>query len=245
MRFSNVMKLSGLAAAGLLALTACGGATAGSTTGGSESSSSSSAPASSASAASASPLATTSSEDAGTSSGSYKVAAWALPISDAGDKLGTITGDSFSVDIYQVATDVASKDSMFVDKETKENLLKKGDPVVYLNYVVTNTSSAEIPLSHSLITPNAKYTDWKYLGGMPSDSSSEGFKKHGLSSSGVKLKEKDPFVLKPGESFNIAENFAYTAGKETEIKATMTPQDAAGDLDHDKKETAETTVTLK
>lgn len=242
MRLNYVMKISGIAAAGLLALTACGGTTAGSTTG-SEPSSSSSAAASP--SASGSPLASTSSEGAGTSSGSYKVAAWALPISEAGDKLGTIKGDSFSVDVYQVATDVASKDSMFVDKETKENLLKKGDPVVYLNYVVTNTSSADIPLSHSLITPNAKYTDWKYLGGMPSDSSSDGYKKHGLSSSGVKLKEKDPFVLKPGESFNIAENFAYTAGKETEIKVTMTPQDAAGDLDHDKKETAEATVTLK
>lgn len=154
-------------------------------------------------------------------------------------------GDSFSVDIYQVATDVASKDSMFLDKETKENLLKKGAPIVYVNYVVTNTSSADIPLSHSLVTPSAKYTDWKYLGGMPSDSSSDGFTKYGLSSSGVKLKEKDPFVLKPGESFNIAENFGYTPGKEAEISATMTPQDAAGDLDHDKKEQAKTTVTLK
>ncbi|WP_159704414.1 hypothetical protein [Arthrobacter sp. 18067] len=229
MRLNNVVKITSLAAAGLLALSACGTTAAGSTTGGSEPSSSSAA----------------SSEGAGKSSGAYTVAAWALPISEAGDKLGTLKGDSFSVDVYQVATDVASKDSMFVDKETKENLLKKGAPVVYLNYVVTNTSSAEIPLSHSLITPSAKYTDWKYLGGMPSDSSSDGYKKHGLSSSGVKLKEKDPFVLKPGESFNIAENFAYTAGKDTEIKATMTPQDAAGDLDHDKKETAETTVTLK
>ncbi|KUM34915.1 hypothetical protein [Arthrobacter sp. EpRS71] len=242
MRLNHVMKISGIAAAGLLALTACGGATASPTTGGSEPSSSSSVAASP--SASASPSAA-SSEGAGTSSGSYKTAAWALPISEAGDKLGTIKGESFSVDVYQVATDVASKDSMFVDKDTKENLLKKGDPVVYMNYVVTNTSSAEIPLSHSLITPNAKYTDWKYLGGMPSDSSSDGYKKHGLSSSGVKLKEKDPFVLKPGESFNIAENFAYTAGKETEIKVTMTPQGADGDLDHDKKETAETTVTLK
>ncbi|PRB38729.1 hypothetical protein CQ020_20380 [Arthrobacter sp. MYb23] len=243
MRFNNVIKISGLAAAGLLALTACGGATAGSTTGGSEPSSSSSVAASP--SASASPLASTSSEGAGTSSGSYKVAAWALPISEAGDKLGTIKGDSFSVDVYQVATDVASKDSMFVDKETKENLLKKGDPVVYLNYVVTNTSSADIPLSHSLITPSAKYTDWKYMGGMPSDSSSDGYKKHGLSSSGTKLKEEAPFVLKPGESFNIAENFAYTAGKEAEISATMTPAAADGKLDHDKKEKAETTVTLK
>ncbi|KUM35280.1 hypothetical protein [Arthrobacter sp. EpRS71] len=242
MRIHLAVKSSGLAIAGLLALTACGGAPASPTTGGSEPSSSSSVAASP--SASASPSAA-SSEGAGTSSGSYKTAAWALPISEAGDKLGTIKGESFSVDVYQVATDVASKDSMFVDKDTKENLLKKGDPVVYMNYVVTNTSSAEIPLSHSLITPNAKYTDWKYLGGMPSDSSSDGYKKHGLTDSGVKLKEKDPFVLKPGESFNIAENFAYTAGKETEIKVTMTPQGADGDLDHDKKETAESTVTLK
>ncbi|WP_419202269.1 hypothetical protein [Paenarthrobacter nitroguajacolicus] len=236
------MKITGVALAGLLALTACGTTTAGSTTDGSESSSSSSAPASPSSPASP---ASTSSGGAGTSSGSYKVAAWALPVSEAGDKLGSLKGDSFSVDIYQVATDVASKDSMFVDKETKENLLKKGDPIVYLNYVVTNTSSADIPLSHSLVTPKAKYTDWKYMGGMPSDSSSDGYKKHGLSSSGVKLKEKAPFVLKPGESFNIAENFAYAAGKETEIEATLTPAAADGKLDHDKKEKAETTVSLK
>ena len=229
------VKSSSLAALGLLALTACSGPSAGTSEPSSSPSSSSS--------SSASPSGV--STEAASSSGAYTTAAWALPISEAGDKLGTIKGDSFSVDIYQVATDVASKDSMFVDKETKENLLKKGDPVVYLNYVVTNTSTAEIPLSHSLVNTSAKYTDWKYLGGMPSDSSSEGFKKHGLSDSGIKLKEKDPFVLKPGESFNIAENFAYAAGKETKITAIMTPQNAAGDLDHDKKETAETIVLLK
>ncbi|MEV7664024.1 hypothetical protein [Paenarthrobacter sp. NPDC089316] len=242
MRLNNVVKISGLAAAAMLALSACGPAASSPTAEGSGSSSSSSSAASSSTSSSAS---SSSSSSEGTSSGAYKVASWALPISDAGDKLGSMKGDSFSVDVFQVATDVASKDSMFVDKDTKENLLKKGAPIVYVNYVVTNTSSADIPLSHSLVTPNAKYTDWKYLGGMPSDSSSDGFKKHGLTSSGIKLKEKDPFVLKPGESFNIAENFAYTPGKEAEISATMTPQHASGDLDHDKKETAETTVTLK
>ena len=245
MRLNNVVKITSIAAAGLLALSACGTTTAGSTTGGSGSSSSPSSSASAPSSSSSASPSGASSEGAGTSSGAYTAAAWALPISDAGEKLGNFKGESFSVDVYQVATDVASKDSMFVDKETKENLLKKGDPVVYLNYVVTNTSSADIPLSHSLITPSAKYTDWKYLGGMPSDSSSDGFKKHGLSSSGTKLKEEAPFVLKPGESFNIAENFAYTAGKETEIAATMTPAGADGKLDHTKKEKAETTVTLK
>ncbi len=242
-RINNAVKITSLAAAGLLALTACGATTASSTTGGSEPSSSSSSAASPSAASSSS--ASASSSEGPASSSSYKAASWALPITDKGDKLGNIKGDSFSVDIYQVATDVASKDSMFVDKDTKENLLKKGAPIVYVNYVVTNTSSADIPLSHSLITPTAKYTDWKYLGGMPSDSSSDGFKKYGLSSSGIKLKEDAPFVLKAGESFNIAENFAYTAGKETEVKVTMTPAAADGKLDHDKKETAETTVTVK
>lgn len=244
MRVNNVVKISGLTLAGILTLSACGDPSGGKEPVGKDATppASTSSPSSAPTRASAS-ASSSAGDDA--SSGAYKAAAWALPITDAGDKLGTMKGEGFSVDIYQVATDVASKDSMFIDKETNENLLKKGAPVVYLNYVVTNTSSAEVPLSHSLVTPKAKYTDWKYMGGMPSDSSSDGFKKHGLSSSGVKLKEKDPFVLKPGESFNIAENFAYTSGKETEITATMTPQDTSGNLDHDKKEKAETTVTLK
>lgn len=239
----NKKTLLGMGATALVAatLTACGGST-GAPDSPSPSASETVASASASTSASAS---ATSSASEGTSSGAYKTATWALPITDTGDKLGTFKGDSFSVDIYQVATDTASKDSMFVDPDTKENLLKKGNPIVYVNYVVTNTSSAEIPLSHSLITPTAKYTDWKYMGGMPSDSSSDGFKKHNLTSSGVKLKEEDPFVLKPGESFNIAENFAYAAGKEAKIEATMNPQGADGKLDHDKKETAETTVTLK
>ncbi|QOT18677.1 MULTISPECIES: hypothetical protein [Paenarthrobacter] len=243
MRINNVVKFTGVALAGLLALTACG-SNESTTAAGSESSPSSSASASSSASPSSSSSASESG-NAGTSSGAYKAASWALPITDAGQKLGSIKGESFNVDIFQVATDVASKDSMFVDKETKENLLKKGDPVVYLNYVVTNTSSAEIPLSHSLVSPSAKYTDWKYLGGMPSDSSSDQFEKHGLTSRGTKLKEEAPFKLGPGESFNIAENFAYTAGKEAEVKATLTPQGADGKLDHDKKEQAETTITLK
>ncbi|WP_232481504.1 hypothetical protein [Arthrobacter sp. YN] len=223
MRLNNVVKITSLAAAGMLTLSACGTTTAGSTTGGAESSSSSSSSSSASASTPASPSAA-SSEGAGTSSGAYTVAAWALPISDAGDKLGTLKGDSFSVDIYQVATDVASKDSILVESKSRESLLKKGAPIVYVNYVVTNTTAADISLGHSLITPSAKYADWKYLGGMASDSSSDGYKKYGLSSTGTKLKEEAPFVLKPGESFNIAENFAYTAGKEAEISATMTPR---------------------
>ena len=154
-------------------------------------------------------------------------------------------GGSFSVDIYQVATDVASTDSMFVDKETKENLLKKGAPVVYLNYVVTNTSPAEIRFSTRLITPNTKYDDWGYLGSMASDPSSDQFAKHGLTNTGYKPLEVDPFELGPGESFNLAENFAYISGKEATVNAIMTPVNTNGNLDSSRMEEAETTITLK
>ncbi|WP_426005335.1 hypothetical protein ACPFL9_01315 [Paenarthrobacter sp. NyZ202] len=229
MPINNVVKIVGPALAVMVALSACGGGSS-TTAEGSQPPSSSSASAASAD---------------GSGARSYTAAAWALPISSAGDKLGALKGDSFSVDIYQVATGVASKDSSWVDKETKESLLKKGDPIVYLNYVVTNTSAADIPLGEELITLGAKYEDWKYMVGMLSDSNSAGYEEHGLTNSGVKEEELAPFILKPGESFNIARTIAYTAGKEADVKATMTPENAAGDLDFDKEEEAETTVTLK
>ncbi|MET3368520.1 UNVERIFIED_CONTAM: hypothetical protein ABIE34_001760, partial [Jeotgalibacillus campisalis] len=110
MRINSVVKIGSLALAGILALSACGTPSAPTPVGkdATPPASVSSAPSASASASASS------SEGTDSSSGSYKVAAWALPITDAGDKLGSLKGESFSVDIYQVATDVASKDSMFV-----------------------------------------------------------------------------------------------------------------------------------
>jgi hypothetical protein len=50
----------------------------------------------------------------------YKTAPVALPISAQRRQLGGIHGRSFRGDVHRVATDVASKDSMFLDKEAKE-----------------------------------------------------------------------------------------------------------------------------
>ena len=77
------VKTSSLAALGLLALTACSGPSAGTSEPSSSPSSSSS--------SSASPSGV--STEAASSSGAYTTAAWALPISEAGAKLGTIKGD--------------------------------------------------------------------------------------------------------------------------------------------------------
>lgn len=240
--------LSALALAGVLALTACGGAATPAAEKTTESSSSSSA-SPSAPESSASAPEGTGTEAAPAGSGKYKAAPWAKPISDKGTKLGTIKSDSISIDVYQVATDVASKDSMFLDKETKKNLLPKGAPIVYVNYVVTNTSSEDLPFTIGLVSLTTKYTDWKYMSGMPSDSSSKQYEKHGLDDSAQKLdKDRDdkaPYILGAGESYNVAENFAYTAGKELSIKARISPLDASGERDDAKREEAEGSVTLK
>ncbi|OFI38433.1 hypothetical protein BIU82_03660 [Arthrobacter sp. SW1] len=250
MNTAKTTTLSALALAGLLALTACGGAaspTAEKTSASSPASSSSAASPDASTSASASEG--SASEAAAAGSGKYKAAPWAKPINDKGTKLGTIKSESISIDVYQVATDVASKDSNFLDKETKKNLLPKGAPIVYMNYVVTNTSSEDLAFTIGLVSLDTKYADWKYLGGMPSDSSSKQYEKHGLDDSAQKLdKDRDdkaPYILAAGESYNVAENFAYTAGKELLIKARISPRDAAGERIDSKREEAEGSVTLK
>ena len=237
-----------MALAGLLALTACGGAATPTTDKTAEATSSSGTSAS-APESSASPSEGAETEGASAGSGKYKAAPWAKPINDKGTKLGTIKSESISIDVYQVATDVASKDSMFLDKETKKNLLPKGAPIVYVNYVVTNTSSEDLAFTIGLVSIDSKYADWKYMSGMPSDSSSKQYEKHGLDDSPQKLDknrdDKAPYILAAGESYNVAENFAYTAGKELLVKARISPRDASGERIESKREEAEGSVTLK
>lgn len=96
--------ITGLAIAGMLALGACGSPAPASTAEPEPSASSGAVETPSASA--------TAADEKLANTGSYTLASFALPINEKGTKLGTIEGKSFSVDVFQVATDVASKDSM-------------------------------------------------------------------------------------------------------------------------------------
>lgn len=174
-----------------------------------------------------------------------ELAAFAKEYKTEGELLTTLEADGFKLDIYQVGTQPAPKDGNFVDPDTNEPILKKGDEMVYVNYVFTNTSGKDIQLGASLVAVTATYADWKWAQGMDGVSSSSEYEKLGLFSSGAKTGADWPVVWKAGSSFAYADNFKYRAGDEITFKARMTPSDDDGDLVHDKKVEDEVTTKIK
>lgn len=170
---------------------------------------------------------------------------WAAGSIDAGEKIGEITTDSWQVELYQVGTATTDKDSMFVDPDTNENLLPSGSEVVYVNFVYTNISDADVPLSISLGSPSVASTSWQFMGGQPSFSSSDAYETLALSDTGLQVGGEAPFVVAPGQSFGQATNILYVPGDETEAEVTLIHADEEGELLHDTKEEGETLITIK
>lgn len=118
--------------------------------------------------------------------------------------------------------------------------------MVYLNYVVTNTSDKEIPLSFSLVAVDAKYDDWKWMQGMDSITDSSIEERLGLSTSAIAPGNTEaPFAWLPGEQFAFGTNFKHQAGSPITFEARLTPALPDGKLDHDAKTTAEGKATIK
>lgn len=171
---------------------------------------------------------------------------WAKPTSIAGEKLATIEGDGFTVDVYQVGTTVATKTGNLVDAETKLPLINVGDEIVFVNYVMTNTGTEPIQLSDLLVEVRAKYPDWKYsgiMGGVSDDSLYEemGIVEYAVPPAGGGA----PFIWEPGQSFSTAENFKYQAGSPIIFKVGLTPADENGRLIHDQRQETSVETTLK
>ena len=136
-------------------------------------------------------------------------AEFAKPVTEPGELLTTITGDGFSVAVYQVGTEKASKTGQFATPDGKP-VIEVGADIVFVNYVVTNTGTADIPLSYSLVDISARYDDWPYLQGMDSVVDSALFESLQVNSSPLATGVGDaPFVWKPGTSFSYGQNFLY------------------------------------
>ena len=180
------------------------------------------------------------------SDGDFKKTAWAKDITIAGDLLTTIDGGDFKVEVYQVGIEKATKTGNFVDPDTNKPIIDTGDDVVYLNYLVTNTSDKEIPLSFSLVAVDAKYDDWKFIQGMDSITDSAIEEKLGLSSSAIAPGTGEaPFAWGPGEQFAFGTNFKHQANSPITFKARLTPALPDGKLNHDAKVEVEGAATIK
>lgn len=171
---------------------------------------------------------------------------WAVPPRQPdGELLTTIEGDGFEVEVYQIGTATSPDDGSFVDPETNEPILKAGDQIVFVNYVITNTGDEAIPLAYNLVAVDAEYADWPWLQGMDGTTDRDLYEEMGIDSAAlVPGVDEPPFVWEPGATFAYGTNFEYQPGSPITFTARLTPADDAGDLDHDRAQevTAEATI---
>lgn len=166
---------------------------------------------------------------------------WAHPVTTPGDLIATVDGEGFRVDVYQVGTATATKTGQFVTPDG-DPVISVGDEIVFVNYVFTNTGSADIPLSYSLVSVDARYASWPYLQGMDSVVDGALFEQMQVNSTAlVPGGGESPFVWAPGTSFSYGENFLYEKGGAIAFDVTLVPADANGDLVHDARQQFEVT----
>jgi hypothetical protein len=162
--------------------------------------------------------------------------AWAKPFATTGDKIATITSDSYQVEVYQVGTAKASKTGQFVTPDG-DPVIAVGDDIVFINYVITNTSGTEIPLTASLVNVTARYASWPYLQGMDSVVDMALFEEMQVNNSAtVPGSGSAPYMWPAGSTFAYGVNFRYEAGGAITFKATLTPALPDGSLDHDMRQ---------
>lgn len=181
------------------------------------------------------------------------LAFWAAGSTDIGEEVGSATTDSWKITVYQVATGEMSKDSMFVDPDTNKNLLPKGSEIVFYNFVFQNISDENINLGSSLGSASIRTASWRYMTGMPGESSSAVYDELGLSSTGndpsklseVRVGDTFIFPVAPGEKFTSSTSIEYEPGVEAEADISLIPVDSEGKLIHDEKEAVKIDFTVK
>lgn len=172
---------------------------------------------------------------------------WALPVTKPGDLLTTAEAGDVTVEIYQVGTAKATDDGMFVDPDTNKPILQKGDKIVFVNYVITN-SGDPIDLGSSRVSIEARYDDWKWMQGMGGDNEASLFEAQDVNPDKLApggFNEEGIYTLGTDQTYSYGENFPYQKNSPITFEVTITPVDAKGELLHDKKLEAEVNTTIK
>lgn len=185
-------------------------------------------------------------EAAAAPAGDTVTPAWALPTTSPGELLTSVDGSNFRVDIYQVGTAPASTTGSFVDADTNTPLIEVGDEIVYLNYVMTNTSSEPIKLTALVVDVIPRYADWAYMAGMDGIVDRAVTEQMNVNYSAIGTTGAEaPYAWAPDETFSYSDNFEYQPGSVINFTIGLTPSDDAGDLLHDQKEALEVASTIK
>lgn len=169
------------------------------------------------------------------SSGSYEVPEWARDVNQVGDLVATVDGDWIQIEVYRVGDGQATRDSLWVDSDTDEPLMKVGDPVVALNFIVTNTGSEEFLMSNLFLSPNLRYESSESLYGAMNETNHDWLEQLGVNVDPfTQYPNPAVFPVAPGESISYAQIFQH-ASDTAQIYFDITPVDSEGELDFDGK----------
>lgn len=172
---------------------------------------------------------------------------WALPVTNVGDLLTTAEAGKVSVKIYQVGTEKAPKDGMFVDPDTKESILQEGDELVFVNYVITNNGDP-IDLGASRVSITPRYDDWKWMQGMDGSTDGALYESQGVNEDRLGpdgFNDLGVYPLGTGETYSYGDNFEHQKNSPITFTVSITPVDSEGELVHDQNVKAEAKTTIK
>lgn len=173
--------------------------------------------------------------------GDGTAAPWANPVTTEGELLGTIEAGDVTVDVYLVAQDSSTRDSIWADPDTEEPIVQEGDDVLVLNYVVTNNGDP-LNLSYGLVDVSFKYDNWPFMQ-QPSVADTDVLESNGVNDNGVAEPGEDVYTLGTGESYSVGEVMLYQAGESYTVEVEVAVRDDAGERTGDSFEgTLEGTV---
>lgn len=173
--------------------------------------------------------------------GDGSAASWAHPVTTEGELLGTAEAGDVSVDIYLVAEDQSTRDSIWADPDTEEPIVQEGDDVLVLNYVVTNNGDP-ITLTNSLVEVGFVYDNWPFYQ-QPSVADNTVLESNGVNSDGIAERGEDVYVLGTGESYSVGQVMLKQDGEPFTVEVEVVLRDDAGERTGDSLE-GEFTGTL-
>jgi hypothetical protein len=176
---------------------------------------------------------------------------WAEALTVKGDKLTTIAVGDLTVDVYQVGTAKSTREGMYVHPDSGERVLKVGDELVVVNYVVTNVGSKPVPLPSILVDISVHFDSSKYYNSPEGDSSV--LEAMGLPSASKAIDRQSTsgsdnyvYILEPGQAYSVGDTFQRQEGNAVTFSVYYYPATADGKLDTDNKvDEVEAKATLK
>lgn len=156
-------------------------------------------------------------------SSSGEDAEWARPVSRSGEKIMTLDGNPFSVDVYLSDVIKAPADSSESGGPGGGPLVRQGDEVMLLNFVITNTG-ADTELSSLRPNVNARYPalknhstgTWK-----TTDDVLELLDEHGLHVTPNQDGHQGPYRFAHGEEYSYGTMLRYVDGKKLALSLSF------------------------